>query len=411
MPGIPKHGLRLTRVLRGRVLAELSLVVIVAVLAVFVLIGQPPAARTTAAVSPFPYPSPLPSAAPTAEPWNLDADIGSAMILSWQASTPWPVVRAELMRDQIGGVLLFTPNFGGQPSGLKALADRLQALASSTCLGHPILVMLDEEGGEVANVKAAFAPPWPSVMATGGPDHVRALETMNGAGLRAAGVGLNLAPVADVRTNRQDLVIGARSFGGDPSKVAPLVGAAVRGLHEGGVGVTLKHFPGLGGAAGDPHVAIPTDPETEAHWRQVQMPSFQAGISAGADAVMTTAVYVPGLGAGSMPAMFSAPVVGRLRTQLGFTGVIVTDSLSMGGIGARWSLPQAAVMALAAGNDFVMLGNGDPSYEASAIAAVRAAVLSDRLSWAKLHASAMRVNALRDRWGGRMTPCRSGAWA
>src|SRR5437870_13560865 len=188
-------------------------------------------------------------------------------------------------------------------------------------------------------------------MASSGPDVVRELERIDGAGLRTAGIDLNLAPVADVRTNPLDGVIGDRSFGSDPTVVAPLVGAAVQGLHDGGVGATVKHFPGLGGAAGDPHVAIPTDPESEAQWEAVQMPAFQAGIAAGADAVMVTSVYVPGLGGGSMPAMFSVPVVGKLRTQLGFEGVTVSDSLSMGGIVTRWSLPDAAVMALAAGND------------------------------------------------------------
>src|SRR5258708_38325730 len=107
-----------------------------------------------------------------------------------------------------------------------------------------------------------------------------------------------------------------------------------------------------------------------------------------------------------MPAMFSAPVVGRLRSQLGFGGVIVTDSLSMGGIGAKWPLPEAAVKALAAGNDMLLLSNGDLGYEAQAIATVRAAVLSGRLDRAKLHESAMRGNALRDKCGQRVTHCR-----
>src|SRR5207249_6104817 len=89
----------------------------------------------------------------------------------------------------------------------------------------------------------------------------------------------------------------------------------------------------------------------------------------------------------------------------GFSGVIMSDSLSMYGIGVKWSLPQAAVMALTAGNDMLLLGNGDPSYEVSAIAAVKAAVLSGRLDRTKLHDSAMRVNALRDRWGRRVTQC------
>jgi len=120
---------------------------------------------------------------------------------------------------------------------------------------------------------------------------------------------------------------------------------------------------------------------------------------------MTTAVYVPGLGAGNTPAMFSAPVINRLRTQLGFQGVIVSDSLSMGGIDARYSLPQAAVLALAAGNDLILLGNGDPSYEAKAMSAIQAAVKSGRLDRKKLHESALRVNQLRDKWGLAATPC------
>jgi beta-N-acetylhexosaminidase len=236
---------------------------------------------------------------------------------------------------------------------------------------------------------------------------VRELERINGAGLRSAGVNINLAPVADVRTNARDGVIGGRSFGSSTAVVAPLVAAAVQGLHDGGVGATVKHFPGLGGAAGDPHVAIPTDPESVATWERVQLPSFQSGIAAGADAVMVTAMFAPGLGAGSVPAVFSSAVISRLRSQLGFGGVIMSDSLSMGGITAHWSLPEAAVMAIGAGNDMLLLGNADPAYEAAAIDAVRAAVLSGRLDRTRLHESALRVNALRDRWGRRFLSCRA----
>ena len=113
---------------------------------------------------------------------------------------------------------------------------------------------------------------------------------------------------------------------------------------------------------------------------------------------------VPGLGAGNTPAMFSAPVINRLRTQLGFQGVIVSDSLSMGGIGARYSLPQAAVLALAAGNDLILLGNG-ALHEGKAMSAIQAAVKSGRIDRNKLHESALRVNQLRDKWGLAPTPC------
>ncbi len=347
--------------------------------------------------------SPTPGVSPTAT--TLQDDIGSVLVVSQSGTVMSPTLRSMLISGRVGGVLLFASNFRNA-AGLRAWSEQLRALAASACLAHPILLMVDEEGGRVNQVQAAFAAPSQLIAGVGGPARVRALERVSAAGLRQLGVGLDLAPVADVRTNPNDLVIGDRSFGSSSSAVAPLVAAAVKGLHDGGVGATLKHFPGLGGAAGDPHVAIPTDNETEAQWTRVQMPAFKAGISAGADAVMTTAVYVPGLGAGHTPAMFSAPVVSRLRTQLGFQGVIITDSVSMGGIGARYSLPQATLLALAAGNDLVLLSNGDPNYEKSAMAAVRAAALSGRLNRNQLHDSAMRVNLLRDRWGLPFTHCR-----
>ncbi len=371
---------------RGRLVARVGLVLVVGVLAGLIWLGSPTAPQLTGAVA-SPSPSLVPSPSPTARPWDLDADIGAVIVLSWQGKYGWSTVAPLIAKYKLGGVLLFTPNFGGTPAGVKQWSDRLNRLAAGQCLEHPILVMLDEEGGEVANIKATFAPPWPSAMAAAGPARVRELERINGAGLRAAGVDLNLAPVADVRTNPLDDVIGDRSFGSSPSVVAPLVSAAVQGLHDGGVGATVKHWPGLGGAAGNPHVAIPTDPESEATWLRVQLPGFRAGIAAGADAVMVTSVYVPALGAGRTPAVFSAPVIGRLRSQLGFEGVIMSDSLSMYGIGVKWPLPQAAVLALAAGNDMILLSNGDPSYEVSAIKAVKAAVLSGRLDRTRLHGS------------------------
>ena len=387
--------------------AQLAAVLVVCVLAGFVVIGRPVSSvsLTSSVHQPLIFPSPEPLTSPT---YELDEDIGSVMVFSWTGSTSWSSVFPYLLRDHIGGVLFFTSNFGGTSRGMKEWSDRLLSLASGECLTHPMLLMTDEEGGSLANVKGSFVPPWPLEMASSGASRVHDYEMANGAGLRAAGVALNLAPVADVRTNSLDGIIGARSFGSSPAVTAPLVAAAVSGLHDGGVGATVKHFPGLGGAAGDPHYAIPTDRTSEASWDAVQLPSFAAGISAGADAVMVTAVYEPGLDSSGLPAMFSPSLVSRLRTQLGFNGVVMTDSLSMGGIGARWSLPDAAVMALAAGNDMLLLGNGDVGYESAAVAAVRAAVLSGRLDRARLHESALRVNALRDHWGRRPMPCRAG---
>ena len=250
-------------------------------------------------VRPVPAPPKLPAAAgpPVAtsvadsapDLGSLQDDVGSVLVVSWRGTSYPPGLLPLLQDGRVGGVLLFSSNFDG-PAGLKALTDSLHQFTSDACLDHPILVMLDQEGGQVNRVKADFAPPSQLAVGAGGAEHVRAVERASAIGLHELGVGLNLAPVADVRTNPRDQVIGDRSFGSNPEAVPPLVGAAVDGLHDGGVGATLKHFPGLGGAAGDPHVAIPTDSVSEAQWERVQMPAFQAGIAAGADAIMTTAV-------------------------------------------------------------------------------------------------------------------------
>ena len=202
---------------RGRLALQVGLVLVVAMLAGLILLGSTPPPQLASSVA-----SPSSNAeSPDAASWDLDADIGSVIVLSWSGKYGWKTVQPLLVKYKIGGILLFTPNFGGTPAGVRQWSDQLQALASSECLQHPILTMLDEEGGEVANVKASFAPPWPSAMAPGGPDAVHELERINGVGLRSAGVDLNLAPVADVRTNPLDDVIGDRSFGSSPTAVAP----------------------------------------------------------------------------------------------------------------------------------------------------------------------------------------------
>src|SRR5487761_1366685 len=365
------HGLR-------RNLVGLILVVAIVAAAIHVVADwrrTQPSARVTSGTVVLTSPSPRPTPTSTArqDAISLQNDMGAVLVVSQYGTTISPTLKQLIAKDRVGGVLLFASNFQ-TAAGLRAWTNRLQALASAACLDHPILVMLDEEGGRVNQVQAPFMAPSQLSVGSGGPAEVRALERRSATGLRQLGVGLDLAPVADVRTNPLDLVIGDRSFGSRPATVSP-------------------------------HVAIPTDDATEAQWAAVQMPTFKAGIEAGADAVMTTSVYVPGLGAGHTPALFSAAVVSRLRTQLGFQGVIMTDSLSMGGIAAHYSLPQAAVLALSAGNDLILLSNGDAVYEGQAVSAIQLAVRSGRLNRQKLHESALRVDRLRDKWGLPLTPC------
>jgi beta-N-acetylhexosaminidase len=310
-----------------------------------------------------------------------------------------PGLRHLIVDDKVGAVLIFRDNFT-DAAGLKRLTTDLQALGREAGLPAPLLVTVDEEGGRVMRITDGVAPlPAAADLGARGPDAVRTATAATASGLHGLGIQLDLAPVADLRTNPGDDVIGDRSFGGDPARVGPLVAAAVGGMHDAGIAATLKHFPGLGGAAGDPHSAIPTDSESLAQWQSTQALSFKAGIDAGADAVMTTAVYVPGLDPGGVPALFSRRVVtGLLRERLGFQGVIVSDGLGMGGITARYSLPDATVAALRAGNDLILLNSGDAGYQERAILALKRAVADGTIPMSQLQESAQRVIALRARW-------------
>jgi beta-N-acetylhexosaminidase len=354
--------------------------------------GSSPAAVATPAISP------RPSGAPTPDPVDLTMALGQMVGVAFSGREVTPALRHLIVDDKVGTVVLLPSNIR-DAAGLRHLANELGALGHEAGLPAPLLICLNQEGGQASAVTDGV-PPMPSAASLGaqGPAAVREAMAATARGLRSLGVGLDLAPVSDLRTNPADGVIGDRAYGSTPAVVGPLVAAAVAGLHDGGVGSTVKHFPGLGGQAGDPHKALPTDPMTEPQWLATHARAIGAGIDAGTDAVMTTELVVPGLDPSGTPAMFSRPVVSMLRDRLHFGGVIITDSLSMGGIQARMTVPEAAVAALEAGNDLMLLSNGDPAYEAQAVEAMRGAVDAGRVSTAAVRASADRVVALRKRY-------------
>lgn len=357
------------------------------------------AAIPTPTASPLATPPPVEVTPDRPPPLTLDMAVGQMMAASFGGPAITAGLRHLILDEKVGTVLIFRDNFT-DAAGLARLTTQLQALGREAGLPAPLLVAVDEEGGRVMRVTDGVAG-LPSELEVGrrGPDGVRHAVAATAAGLHTLGIQLDLAPVADLRTNPADAVIGDRSFGGDPILVGPLVAAAVNGLHDGGVGATLKHFPGLGGAAGDPHAAIPTDGENLNQWLATQARTFQAGIDAGADAVMTTAVVVPGLDPSGTPALFSKTIVtGLLRQRLQFQGVIVTDGLGMGGITTLYGLPDATVAAVRAGNDLVLLNSVDAAYQASAIEAVKRQVRSGGIGLDQIQLSAGRVIALRARW-------------
>jgi beta-N-acetylhexosaminidase len=307
----------------------------------------------------------------------------------------------------VGGVL-----FLGSSPAPSSLAGEIAAVQSHPVLGVPVLTMADEEGGGIQRLTGVVDPfPWPRDMAaTESVAQVTATATRVGRQMRAAGVDVDLAPVLDVDGGQgpdDTDPDGSRSFSADPSVTTSYGVAFMRGLQVGGVIPVVKHFPGLGGSSGNSDDG-PATTQALGGEQRIGLPPFAAAIASGAPAVMVANDTVPGLTTG--PASLSpAAITGLLRTDMGFTGAVLTDSLSAGAVAsAGYTVPEAAVSAIEAGADLVLFGSTlTPQLEAqlapqavaatvdAIVAALTAAVTSGALTITEVDAAVGRVVTLQ----------------
>ncbi len=317
----------------------------------------------------------------------------SGHLLDCQRGYPqWELSNTELQRllaAGVGGVILL----GGSAVELAQRCRQLQHWATA-----PLLLCADvEEGVGQRFGGATWLPPPLSLGRLYGrePERAVALARRYGrcTGREARALGLNwvLAPVCDVNNNPANPVINVRAWGESAATVAALSSAFSRGLDEEGVLGCAKHFPGHGDTAVDSHLSLPLLNHGRERLAAVELPPFTACIDAGIAAVMTAHLVLPALDPQRPATLSRAVLTDLLRGELGFDGLVVTDALVMEAIQAHHGAGEAAVMALEAGADLVLM----PADAAAAMAAIAAAVASGRLSCSQLQASAaMRQRAL-----------------
>ncbi|MEV4171837.1 beta-N-acetylhexosaminidase [Nonomuraea sp. NPDC049709] len=303
----------------------------------------------------------------------------------YAARTPAKVIA----KYHLGGVILFPQNVKsiGQVVGL---TNGLQRASDEV----PLLIGTDQENGLVSRMSALMTdfPGASQIGATGDTDLSREVARATGDELRALGVNLDFAPVADVNVNPRNPVIGRRAFGDDPQRVAKMVAAAVKGFGEAKIAATAKHFPGHGDTSVDSHTGLPVIKHTKSEWERIDAPPFKSAIGAGVDAVMSAHIVFPKLDSSGDPATLSKPILtGLLREQLGFKGVISTDALNMAGVRKKYNDGEIAVRAVLAGADLLLMPNDLPR----AYQAVLAAVKSGRISKQRLDQSVTRLLTLK----------------
>ena len=269
---------------------------------------------------------------------------------------PQPSLDAETRRMladlQPGGVILFQRNYT-DPDTLQALCADIHTLTPE----HPPLIALDAEGGRVHRLSPPFThfPPALQIGQTGSPQLARAVGVALGQELRSVGIDIDFAPVLDVYSNPDNTVIGDRAFGSEPQRVAEFGCALAAGLRAAGVLPCGKHFPGHGATVIDSHDDLPYDERDRATLEEVDLPPFQAAIAQEIELLMTAHVVYPAFDPQQPASLSSIMMNDLLRKRLGFRGVIVSDDLEMGAIVRHSSVAAAAVQALGAGADLLLV--------------------------------------------------------
>ncbi len=302
--------------------------------------------------------------------------------------------------DGVGGIIVNnrvgrTGAINAEPFEMVTFLNRMQKLAKV-----PLLIGGDFERG--ASMRVAGTVKYPHSMAfaaTGSTEYSRYLGLATAREARALGVHWIYAPDADVNNNPENPIINIRSYGEDPELVAQHVKAYIEGAKSdpaNPVLVTLKHFPGHGDTATDSHAGMPKLEVDRVRLDRVELVPFRAGIAAGVDSVMTGHIALPAVDPTGVPATISKPVItGLLRGELGFQGIVSTDAMDMAGLTAQYPPGEAAVRALEAGVDVLLI----PANPEAAINGVMAAIRSGRLTQARVDASVRKVLAAKAKLG------------
>nr|BFE65857.1 glycoside hydrolase family 3 protein [Dactylosporangium thailandense] len=318
------------------------------------------------------------------------------------ASTPADIIK----KYHLGGIILVSssaddPTAGTNkttnvesPAQVAKLTTGLQQAALSLPARLPLLIGTDQEYGQVTRIRDGIVqlPAALAFGAAGDPGLTEAAWKAAGTELAAIGLNVDFAPDADVLGTQPGGVIGSRSFGSDPAKVAPQVAAAVRGLQAAGVAATVKHFPGHGHTTTDSHSSLPVLSQNLTALETADLPPFTAARDAGVGLVMSGHLDVKAIDPG-VPASFSGKVLtDLLRGKLKYDGVVVTDALNMAPA-EQWGPGEAAVRAILAGNDILLM----PPSLSAAYKGLLEAVKSGRLPKQRVVESVTRILALKQR--------------
>lgn len=305
-------------------------------------------------------------------------------------------ITKSLKKYKVGGIVMFAKNIKN-PKQITKLNKDLQKNAK-----RKLFICVDEEGGSVAriannkNFKVKKYPDMQKIGKSGKASKAKDVGYTIGKYLKKYEFNLDFAPVADINTNKKNIVIGKRAFGSTPSLVSKMVDAEIKGFHKAKIMACVKHFPGHGDTKGDTHTGYVSIKKNWNALKKCEIVPFKKAFSSATDMVMVAHITANKVSKDKLPASLSYNMITKkLRKELKYNGVVITDSMEMGAVADNYTSAESAVMAIKAGADIVLM----PYDFKAAYNAVLKAVKSGKISEKRLNESVLRILKLKKKYG------------
>lgn len=328
---------------------------------------------------------------------TLEQKIGQMLMVGFHSLQFDSHVRELLYDHHVGNIILFSRNVANKDQIVNLTEEIQKNTIDAT--GILAFISIDQEGGMVTRITDGVTvfPGNMAIAATDDPQKAYDIGEIMGKELRALGINMNLSPVLDVNNNPLNPVIGVRSYGENPAKVANFGINYIKSLQKNKVIATAKHFPGHGDTRVDSHVDLPIIDHNMERLERIELYPFKAAIGAGVDAIMTAHIIFKTLDP-QMPATLSHNVItGLLRKQLGFEGLVITDCMEMKAIDTYFGTVNAVVMAIKAGADIVLISHTKEK-QVGAVKAIKEAVLKGDIPIEMIDRSVQRILDIKSKY-------------
>jgi beta-N-acetylhexosaminidase len=326
---------------------------------------------------------------------NLEDKIGQMILAGIDGTTMDANTKNLINQIHVGGIIFYANNFE-TPEQTVQLVNQLKAGNRSIL---PLFLSADQEGGRVARLPGGLVnfPPNNQIGQVNDPEFSYKVGTLLGRELKEFGLNLDFAPVLDINSNPGNPVIGDRSFGNNSEVVSTLGIQTMKGIQSQNVIPTIKHFPGHGDTSVDSHLELPIVNKSLKELKELELIPFEHAINDGADVVMVAHILLPELDKINPASMSKAVITDLLRKQLSFTGVIITDDMTMGAIIEHFDIGKAAVESVKAGSDIILVGH-DYNNVVKITSSLKTAVENGEISDQRLNESIERTIQLKRKY-------------